>query len=181
MPQSTTEVRKKAMSNLRNPRANQEDAALAELVVAWVNDTAKPEDREVELAFVDAEFDDRLTSYRASSRWWRVAQMAAWISTALLELLVAVLAGLKTGHGISIVAGALVATLTTFSQARHPGKRADGYLDARLELRDQAWDLLNHIGAYAQLNKDNCHDQFVTHVREVVNRKRTATSWAGLA
>jgi hypothetical protein len=77
-----------------------------------------------------------------------------------------------------VVAGGLVATLTTFSQAAHPGRQADGYQDARLAIRDEAWDLLTNANDYECLKTDEERfKHFAEKVRDIVRRKRTATQF----
>jgi hypothetical protein len=66
----------------------------------------------------------------------------------------------------------------------HPSKQADGYLTARLALRDEGWDLVTCTGAYASGEKgDNAarFDLFKTNVREIVRTKRASTSLDSLA
>jgi len=54
---------------------------------------------DTEEAFIQAEVNQRLNSYRTSGQWWRVAQLGLWALVTLLGLLIAVVAGLKHGHG----------------------------------------------------------------------------------
>lgn len=92
-------------------------------------------------------------------------------------LLVSILAGFKTGHGFTIVAGALVALLTTLTNALHPSQAADGYQDARLALRDQGWSLLLSTDGYANMKEDavTAYDQFAGQIRRIVQAKRATT------
>jgi hypothetical protein len=107
-----------------------EDTELAVLLTDWVQQTW-PRDQ-VKRSFIESEVEDRLRSYRAWARFWRILQISAWLLTAILGLLITIFAGLKTGQVFTIVAGALVATLTTLTNAMHPSKQADAYLTARL-------------------------------------------------
>ena len=51
-----------------------------------------------------------------------MAQLGLWALVTLLGLLIAVVAGLKHGHGTAtIIAGAAVATFTTLTNTLHPG------------------------------------------------------------
>jgi hypothetical protein len=152
------------------------DRELVKRVTDWI-EAAMSAEREVALAFVEGELDARLVSYWKSAQRWRTVQIVIWLVMALLGLLVSVLAGLKIGRTTLIVAGALVATLTTFNQAMRPGGRADGFHTARLQLRDAAWDLLNHMGQYHKPNPPACYELFVKQVREIVQGKRSATGW----
>ena len=154
------------------------DDELVSLVRAWI-ETAMSGKDEVALPFVKGELDWRLGWYRSQTSRWRRVQIATWLVTAILGLLVSVLAGLKTGHTVLILAGALVATLTTFNQAMHPGRRANGYDTARLQLREAAWDLVNQMGQYAAHKHDSpaCYELFVKQVRDIAGRRRIATRW----
>jgi hypothetical protein len=91
-------------------------------------------------------------------------------------LLISVFAGFKTGHGFTIVAGALVATLTTLTNALHPSKIADGYEHARLTIRAECWSFLDRRGAYADLTDDAAYAHFEDAIAEIVTTKRTMTS-----
>lgn len=157
----------------------EEDRDLSDLVVSWVQ-TNWPQDQ-VKRTFVQTELEARLASYRRQARWWRAAQISIWLLIALLGLLISVFAGFKTGHGFTLVAGALVATLTTLVNASHPAKQADGYLNARLALRDEGWYLLNHTNTYAKLTNDQAYAQFTTAVHKIIATKRAQTSLDALS
>ncbi|MGN6167947.1 MAG: hypothetical protein ACTHQQ_07215 [Solirubrobacteraceae bacterium] len=157
----------------------EQDQCLAELLTEWTQ-SAWPDD-EAKHAYMESEVEARLASYRTAARAWRGAQISIWLLIALLGLLISVFAGFKTGHGFTIVAGALVATLTTLTNASHPSKQADGYLNARLALRDQGWDLLNQTGTYAKLNNDQAYATFTQAVHKIVITKRSQTSLDSLA
>jgi hypothetical protein len=159
-----------------------EDTELAELLTDWVQQTW-PQDQ-VKRTFIGSEVEGRLRSYRTWARFWRILQISTWLLIAILGLLITVLAGLKTGRGFTIVAGALVATLTTLTNAMHPSKQADAYLTARLALRDEGWDLVTGTGAYAPTAAPDDaarFDQFKTKVRQIVSTKRTSTNLDSLA
>jgi hypothetical protein len=147
----------------------------------WVT-KAFPKDDEPR-AFIKAEFEGRLWSYLRSSRSWRVAQISIWALIAGLGLLITIFAGYKTGHGFTIVAGALIAMLTTFSNSAHPAQKADGYGNARLNLRDEGWTLLNGTGDYAPLkgNPDAMYAHFAGTISQIVATKRQNTTVDGLA
>lgn len=139
---------------------------------------------QVKRSFIDSEVEDRLRSYRTWARFWRMLQISAWLLIAILGLLITIFAGLKTGRVFTIVAGALVATLTTLTNAMHPSKQADAYLTARLALRDEGWDLVTCTGAYAPAEGPNDSarfDHFKTQVREIVRTKRASTNLDSLA
>jgi hypothetical protein len=157
----------------------EQDQSLAQLLIGWVQ-AGWPDD-ETKHAYMETEVDARLASYRGQARAWRAGQISIWLLIALLGLLISVFAGFKTGHGFTIVAGALVATLTTLTNASHPSKQADGYLNARLALRDQGWDLLNQAGNYAKLDKDEAYTAFTEAVHKIVVTKRAQTSLDTLA
>jgi hypothetical protein len=163
---------------LPKPQSGEADTELCALVTAWAEKTGNDA---VELSFIKAELTDRLESYRKQAQWWRAAQISTWLLIAILGVLISVLAGVKTGQGVTIVAGALVATLTTLTNAIHPGKKADGYLDARLELRDECWNLLNHDGKYAAQDDHARYMYFVEQVRKIVKAKRAITNLDGLS
>jgi hypothetical protein len=159
-----------------------DDAALAALLTEWVQRTWPDED--VKQSFIASEVDNRLRSYRGWANFWRSLQISTWLLIAILGLLITIFAGLKTGHVFTLIAGAVVATLTTLTNAMHPSKQADGYLTARLALRDEGWDLVTCTGAYASGEKgDNAarFDLFKTNVREIVRTKRASTSLDSLA
>jgi hypothetical protein len=152
------------------------------LLTDWVEQTWSGD--QVKLSFVQAEVEDRLRSYRNWARFWRVLQISTWLLIAILGLLITIFAGLKTGHVFTLIAGALVATLTTLTNAMHPSKQADAYLTARLALRDEGWDLVTCTNAYApsQASNDSARfDQFKTNVREIVRAKRAGTNLDTLA
>jgi hypothetical protein len=159
-----------------------EDTQLATLLTDWVEKTW-PGDQ-VKRSFMQAEVEDRLRSYRNWARFWRILQISAWLLIAILGLLITIFAGLKTGHVFTIIAGALVATLTTLTNAVHPSKQADAYLTARLALRDEGWDLVTCTGAYAPARAPNDlgrFEQFKTSVRQIVRTKRAGTTLDALA
>jgi hypothetical protein len=159
----------------RSPRGRRhEDTMLSALLKGWVESTW-PGD-EIKSSFIETVLEAKLGSYRKQARSWRAAQILIWLLIALLGLLVSVFAGFKSGHGFTIVAGALVATLTTLTNATHPAKEADGYLAARLALRDEGWYLLNRTGDYKNLSEDERYQQFTDAVHRIVQTKRTSTT-----
>jgi hypothetical protein len=164
--------------HLNGPQSGREDAALSKLAEAWAKKTWESD--ETPRTFIQAELEARLGAYRRNARWWRIVQISIWLLITFLGLLVSLLAGFKTGHGITLVAGALIATLTTLTNATHPGKKADGYLTARLALRDVGWDLLNPSAAYAALDDEARYRRFVDDVRAIVKAKRMSTSLGDL-
>jgi Protein of unknown function (DUF4231) len=136
----------------------------------------EPKDAGVHKAFAEVEFERRLREYQKSATRWRVVQVGIWLTIAFLGLLGSVLAAVESGHIIAVVAGSLVAILTTFTQAAHPGRQADGYNNARREIRDEAWDLLNGTGRYkGETDEAQAFKRFTERVREIVNLKRSAT------
>ena len=159
-------------------RRQQDDRELSKLITAWVKHTW--DEDKVKPAFIENEFEGRLRSYRAWARGWRAAQISIWVLIALLGLLISVFAGFKVGHGFTIVAGALIATLTTLTNATHPAQQADGYLTARLGLRDEGWALLNHTGAYSNLEGDAAFAHFADAIHGIVVTKRSMTTLASL-
>ena len=161
-------------AHIRKQGRRQEDTDLAALVKNWVQNTWSGDD--IRRTFVEAEVEAKLRSWRKQARWWRAAQISIWLLIALLGLLISVFAGFKSGHGFTIIAGALVATLTTLTNATHPAKQADGYLTARLALRDEGWDLLNKSSEYAKLSDEERYSHFVAAVHKIVRSKRTATN-----
>ena len=159
---------------------SERDIALCDLVKLWVKQTW-PEDNKVKLGFVRAEFESRLGTYRNHARAWRSAQISIWLLITLLGVLISVLAGFNSAHGFIIVAGAVIATLTTLTNALHPGRQAEGYQTARLALRDQGWLLLNRIGTYAtpgddEKGQDDQYKLFIREVHRIVETKRTSTN-----
>lgn len=165
---------RRSVSRLQLDARKHEDTELAALVRAWVAD--KWPDANVKRTFIETELEAKIGSYRTQARAWRAAQVLIWLLIAVLGLLVSVFAGFKTGHGFTIIAGALVATLTTLTNATHPSKQADGYLTARLALRDEGWSLLNRTGDYAGLDDDGRYEHFVDAVHKIVLTKRTSTN-----
>ena len=168
-----------SLSQLREQGRRKEDVDLSALVTTWVQNTWPGDD--VKLKFIETELDAELRSWRVKARWWRTAQISIWLLLAILGLLISVFAGFKTGQGFTIIAGALVATLTTLTNAARPSKQADGYRTARFALRDEGWSLLNRSGDYAKLTNEHCYDQFAKAVHKIVLAKRTATSLDSLA
>lgn len=133
--------------------------------------------------FIKDEFEGRLGCYRRASRAWRAAQISIWVLVALLGLLITIFAGYNTGHGFTIVAGALIAMLTTFSNSARPAQKADGYGNAHLGLRDEGWTLLNGTGDYASLkgDPDEIYAHFAGTISQIVATKRQNTTMDGLA
>jgi hypothetical protein len=158
-------------------RGSLDDAELSRLLTDWVGERFPDDHDGVRRTFIDVEFRQRLRSYRKSARSWRAAQILLWLVVAVFGLLVSILAGFKTGHGFTIVAGALVALLTTLTNALHPSQAADGYQDARLALRDQGWSLLLSTDGYANMKEDavTAYDQFAGQIRRIVQAKRATT------
>jgi hypothetical protein len=172
---------KQRPSGLRHPVAwsshhSEEDTTLAARLTAWVQETAHGES--VKSDFMESVVESRLRAYRSWARFWRWLQISAWLLIAVLGLLITVFAGLKTGHAFTIVAGALVATLTTLTNAAHPSKLADDYEDARVALRNEGWDLVTQTGDYAppQVTDDEVRfTKFKNKVTAIVAAKRANT------
>lgn len=138
---------------------------------------------EVRRGFIRDEFEGRLSSYRNSSRAWRAAQVSIWLLITVFGLLITIFAGYNIGHGFTIIAGALIAMLTTFSNSVHPAQKADGYGNARLGLRDEGWTLLNGTGDYAPMKNDPqaMYAHFADTISKIVATKRQNTTLDGLA
>jgi hypothetical protein len=155
------------------------DETVARLFKEWIASAElPPEQAEIHTEFAKAEVESRLMSYKRVGSWWRGAQVAIWLFIAVLGLLGAALAATKTHPTVAVIAGGLVATLTAFTSAAHPGRQADGYANARLAIRDQAWDLLNKTGDYKGLETDEERfEKLVEEIRDIVHRKRTATQF----
>jgi hypothetical protein len=161
-------------------RRQQDDRELSQLITAWIRHEWSGD--KVKSAYIENEFEGRLQSYRRWARGWRIAQISIWVVITLLGLLISVFAGFKVGHGFTIVAGALVATLTTLANATHPAQQADGYLNARLGLRDEGWTLLNQTDGYAQLGDPEARfAHFTDAIHSIVATKRANTTLDALA
>jgi hypothetical protein len=158
-----------------------DDRVLSALVDEWVQEEFRGDD--VRRGFIRDEFEGRLWSYSRTSRYWRGAQISIWALIAVFGLLITIFAGYKTGHGFTIVAGALIAMLTTFSNSVHPAQKADGYGNARLNLRDEGWTLLNGTGDYAPLKgtPDAMYTHFADTISQIVATMRQNTTLDGLA
>lgn len=172
-----TGLRRKVATVLKQPARN--DAELSALVKDWVNRTWPCD--QVKNTFIETELEGKLRTWRSQARWWRCAQISIWLVLAVLGLLISVFAGLKSGHGFTIIAGALVATLTTLTNAVHPSKQAEGYRTARYALRDEGWYLLNRSGKYKNLDDNDArYEHFVAAVHKIVEAKRTETKFAAV-
>jgi hypothetical protein len=163
-------------SLLSGKRHSEEDRVVSERLRERIDELPAVRDsKEVRKAFVETEFTKRMRSYESRAKWWRVAQVGIWAAIALLGLLITILSSSQSGHVLAAVAGALVAILTTFVQAAHPGQQADAYNAARRAMRDEAWDLLNGTGDYVRMtNAELAYKEFVKKIRTYVLRKRTA-------
>lgn len=155
------------------------DVTVSTLFEEWIDKADLPDKQsKIHADFAKMEVEERLRSYKEVGSRWRTAQVAIWILIAALGLLGAALAVTESQHTIAVIAGGLVATLTAFTSAAHPGRQADGYVKARLDIRDQAWDLLNELGDYKDLKTDETRfETFATAIRNIVHRKRTATQF----
>jgi hypothetical protein len=161
------------------------DTEVGHFVLVWIEKAKLPEE-DVYKAFAKEEFEKRLRSYRCRGRAWRCAQILIWLSIALLGLLGSILAATNSATVIAIVAGALVGILTTFTQAAHPGRQADGHETARLEMRDEAWALLSGTDRYEKkgeesLTDDKAFKTFIKQIRTIVKHKRDATRISDLS
>jgi hypothetical protein len=158
---------------------NVDDADLSSQLEDWMATRFPGDKTGAKRTFIKDEFEARLTSYQKASRYWRAAQISVWSAVVLLGALISIFAAFKTGHGFTIIAGTLVALLTTLTNALHPSQEADGYGDARLALRDQGWSLLNGMGDYADTSKtdDDRYKTFAAAIGQIVNTKRTATKF----
>jgi pheromone shutdown protein TraB len=155
------------------------DVTVSALFKEWIDKADLP-DRQSKIYadFAKMEVEERLRSYKEVGSRWRTAQVAIWTLIAALGLLGAALAVTESQHTIAVIAGGLVATLTAFTSAAHPGRQADGYEIARLKIRDQAWDLLIELGDYENLKTDEKRfEMFAVEIRNIVHRKRTATQF----
>jgi hypothetical protein len=155
------------------------DADLSSQLEDWIADKFPDDKTGAKRTFIKDEFETRLTSYQKASRRWRIAQIFLWSAVVVLGALISIFAAFKTGHGFTIIAGTLVALLTTLTNALHPSQEADGYGDARLALRDQGWSLLNGLGDYADttVTEDDRYKTFAAAVGRIVTTKRTATKF----
>jgi hypothetical protein len=160
-------------------RLGYEDARLSEQITSWVENTFPGDD--VKRTFVEAELRSRLESYARQARSWRAAQILIWLLIVLLGLLISVFAAFKSNHGFTIVAGALIATLTTLANATHPARQADAFTTAGLALRDEGWHLLNHMDDYAQLADLARYEHFAEAIHTIVQTKRRSANLDGLA
>ncbi len=158
----------------RQGRLGYEDAELSALITSWVEKTFPGDD--VKRTFIEAELKSRFRSYAKQARWWRASHISIWLLIVLLGLLISVFAAFKSSHGFTIVAGALVATLTTLANATKPAKQADAFTTAGLALRDERWHLLNHVGDYAQLTDSECYTHFAGAIHNIVQTKRKGTN-----
>ncbi|HEY2161875.1 MAG TPA: hypothetical protein VGH24_11260, partial [Solirubrobacteraceae bacterium] len=126
--------------------------------------------------FIDEAVAKRLSDYRKWAHRWRATQIITAASTVILGLLGSLLAGLQSGHGFAIFAGAAVAALATFTHAASPGRKADGYEHARLQLQDEVWNLVHHEGRYADTaTPAEAYSRFYRTVCDIVRRKRAQT------
>lgn len=160
----------------------QEDAELASLLTKWVEQTY-PADA-IHRDYIKLQVETRLRTYRTWTKFWRYVQISTWLLLALLGLLISVFAGLKTGQAFTIIAGALVATLTTLTNATHPSRLADGYENAREALHSEAWDLLTGTGDYAASELAEPKARFLhfkDKVTAIVTAKRSSTKLDALA
>jgi hypothetical protein len=155
-----------------------DDETVARRFNEWIAGAQLPEPKDVHVDYAKVEVVGRLQSYQRTGSSWRIAQVAIWLFTAFLGLLGAALAVTDAEHTVAVVAGGLVATLTTFTQAAHPGRQADGYENARLAIRDEAWDLLTNAGDYEGLTTDEERfKHFAEEIRDIVRLKRTVTQF----
>jgi hypothetical protein len=152
-----------------------DDAALSHCLEQWVDREFPPDKAGLNRTFVKVEFEDRLRSYQKWSRGWRIAQISLWAMVTVLGLLISIFASFKTGHAFTVVFGAVVALLTTLTNALHPAQEADGYQDARLALRDQGWSLLQGTDAYADKEPAAQYERFTEQIRMIVKTKRAST------
>ncbi len=160
----------------------QEDAELADELTSWVQRNC-PQD-EIRRHYMALQVATRLRTYRTWAKFWRYVQISSWLVVATLGLLITVFAGLKTGHAFTIVGGALVAMLTTLTNAAHPSKLADGYENAREALHAEAWDLLTGTGDYAKPDLADAtarFNHFKDRVTAIVVSKRASTKLDALA
>jgi hypothetical protein len=159
-------------------RISEEDATVAQLLQRRLERLPEPKDEDVHKAFAEVEFERRLREYRKLATRWRAAQVGSWLAIVSLGLLGSVLAAVESGRIIAVVAGSLVAILTTFAQTAHPGRQADGYDNARRAIRDEAWDLLNGTGHYNdETGETHAFKVFAERIREIVTLKRSATQF----
>jgi hypothetical protein len=160
------------------------DAELCGLVQDWIGrawpEESQPAEHKIKSTFVVSELQARLHSYRYWAIGWRIAQISLWLLVTLIGLCISVLGGFKSGRGLMIFFGALVATLTTLTNAMHPAREADGYNDARVRLREEGWALVNRTGQYAEApnretGPEELYRTFVERVHRIVETKRIST------
>jgi hypothetical protein len=182
-------------STLWSIRKEDEDATVVYLLQKRLERLPERHGEDVHKAFADVEFKERLRQYGNWANLWRVAQVGIWLTVASLGLLGSVLAAVESGHIIAVVAGSLVAILTTFAQAARPGLQADGYTNAKRAMRDEAWDFLSGTGdrykglkgkrgrrqhqrqAQGQEDDEEAFKLFAKQIREIVKAKRSATQF----
>jgi hypothetical protein len=122
------------------------------------------------------EVEHRMASYRSSTKWWRYLQYGLWSALVILGSFISIFAAFKTGHAFTIVAGSVVALITTFTNVLHPGQQADGYEAARLAIRDEGWALLTRTDPYSDgtTTSDQLFRDFRSNIRKIVATKRAA-------
>lgn len=159
------------------------DEEVVKLFRAWIS-TDEPmtqtDQDQIRMGFADAEVEGRLKSYKRAATSWRLAQVFLWAVIAGLGVAAAAL-GVNGSDGVApVIVGSLIATLTGFTSAAHPGRLADEFENARLEIRDHAWSLLTKIGPYKDqadgtMTDDKRFEYFAAEVQKIVIRKRGAT------
>lgn len=101
-----------------------------------------------------SEYLSQLAIYDGRERTWLRRQTMLSFSLVGFGLIGSVSAALGSGSGIgktlAIIAGALVASLTTINQVWSPAARSEAYRIGYSALRDEGWDYVLALGAYKQ-------------------------------
>jgi hypothetical protein len=158
--------------------ASNEDTLLSQQLLDWIEERFG--DDATKHSFIETTVVNRLSKYRRSARAWRLGQVTLWATITVLGMLISILAGFKSGHGFTIVAGTLVATLTTLSNASHPSKQADAFVAARRGMHREGWNLVNGRAPYTNLDAEAAYGKFADNLVALIETKQKNTSLDGL-
>jgi hypothetical protein len=134
------------------PRTGDDQALVDQLlsVVGQLNDVARK-------SWLEAEYLGRLSVYDRRERTWLQRQTIVSVSLVGFGLLGSVSAAVGTGSGalktVAIIAGALVASLTTINQVWSPASRAEAYRAGCADMRDEGWDYVLGLGSYTDFKE----------------------------
>jgi hypothetical protein len=145
-------------------------------------DEAAADTLEVRSAFLRYRFTDPVTVYEKGDRLYSHLDSVLNLTSVAAGIGASLLAASGSPKGWTIILGVAIAACQTLSQWLKPSKRAARRARAALELRSEAWNILQGRDRYRGKDSDVAWDIFCNQVDRIEDRQQTVedTESAGL-